>query len=83
MRDALSRIEVSQENLARYVAQVEFMINHRAVPVIDRIRVLVSREHGPLTPERIEAEWSRFAPEDPRPELGQPRTLGIEEPLYE
>ena len=83
MRHALSRIEISQENLARYVAQVEFMINHREVPVIERIRVLASREHGPLTPERIEAERSRFAPEAPRPALGQPQTLGMEEPLYE
>ena len=66
MRHALRRIEISQENLARYVAQAEFMFNQRYVPVLDRMRELVSREHGSLTPERITAERNRFAPRTPR-----------------
>lgn len=65
MRHALRRIEISQENLARYVAHVEFMINRREVPVLDRMRELASREHGSLTPDRITAERNRFAPRTP------------------
>ena len=65
MRQALHRIEISQENLARYAAHVEFMINRREVPVLDRMRELASREHGSLTPERIRAERHRFVPRPP------------------
>ena len=65
MRQALRRIEISQENLARYVAHVEFMINRREVPVLHRMRDLASREHGSLTPDRIMAERNRFAPRTP------------------
>ncbi len=66
MRHALCRIEISQENLARYVGQTEFMINWREVPVLDRMQELASREHGSLTHERIAAERHRFAPRTPR-----------------
>ncbi len=69
-RRALSRIEISQENLTRYAAQAEFMFNRRQVPVIERMGELASREHGSLTPERIAAEQSRFAP--PTPTMFQP-----------
>ena len=65
VRRALSHVEISQENLTRYVAQAEFMFNRREVPVIDRMGELASREHGVLTPERIAAEQSRFAPQTP------------------
>ena len=65
MRQALRRIEISQENLARYAAHVEFMINRREVSVLDRLRELVSREHGSLTSERIRAERDRFASRPP------------------
>ena len=65
MRHALRRIEVSQENLARYAAQTEFLLNWREAPVMDRMRELASREHGSLTPERVAAERSRFAPRTP------------------
>ena len=65
MRRALHRIEISQENLARYAAHVEFMINRREVPVPDRMRELVAREHGSLTPDRIRTERDRFAPKSP------------------
>ena len=69
MRRALRNVELSQENLARYAAHAQFMINSRHIPVIDRIRELVAREHGPLTNERIQAEQTRFAPRtsSPRP----------------
>ena len=69
-RRALGRIEISQENLTRYVAQVEFVFNRRQVPVIERMGELASREHGCLTPERIAAAQSRFAP--PTPSVFQP-----------
>ena len=65
MRQALRLIDLSQENLPRYVAQTEFMINWRYVPVLDRLRELTSREHGSLTPDRIAAERNRFAPRTP------------------
>ena len=65
MRHALGRVEVSQENLARYADQTEFLFNRRETPVIDLMRELASREHGSLTPERLAAERSRF---------GSPRT---------
>ena len=74
MRQAMRRIELSQENLTRYVAQAEFMLNRREVPVVDRMRELASREHGPLTPERITAERSRFALRTPRASPIPPRT---------
>ena len=51
MRQALRRIDISQENLTRYVAQAELILNRREVPVIDRMRELASREHGSLTPD--------------------------------
>ena len=59
------RTEISQENLARYAAHVEFMINRREIPVLDRMQELASREHGSLTPERITVERNRFAPRTP------------------
>ena len=65
MRQALRRIDISQENLTRYVAQAELILNRREVPVIDRMRELASREHGSLTPGRIRAERYRFAPRTP------------------
>ena len=66
MRQALRRIEISQENLTRYTTHVEYMINRREVPVLDRMQELASREHGSLTAERIRAERDRFAPRPPR-----------------
>ena len=65
IRQALRRIEISQDNLPRYVAHAEFILNRRYVPVLDRMRELTSREHGSLTLERITAERSRFAPRTP------------------
>ena len=61
-RRALSNVEYSQENLARYTDHVEFMFNHRLVPVAERMARLMSRENGPLTPGRIQAERHRFPP---------------------
>ena len=61
-RRALSDIEFSQENLARYTDHVEFMFNHRKVPVVARMEKLISREHGALTPGRIQTEQRRFPP---------------------
>ena len=78
MRQALHRIEISQENLARYAAHVEFMINRREVSVLDRLRELASREHGSLTPERIRAERHRFAPKSP-----SATPMPLPEPLQE
>ena len=78
MRQALHRIEISQENLARYAAHVEFMINRREVPVRDRLRELASREHGSLTPERIRAERDRFASKSP-----SATPMPLPEPLQE
>ena len=66
MRHALGRVEVSQENLARYAAQVEFLFNRRETPVIDLMRELASREHGSLTPERLAVGRYRFARDSKR-----------------
>ena len=61
-RRALSNVEYSQENLARYTDHIEFIFNHRLVSVVERMERLMSREHGPLTPGRIQAEQRRFPP---------------------
>ena len=61
-RRALSNVEYSQENLARYTSHVQFMFNHRLVPVAERMERLMSREKGPLTPGRIQAERRQFPP---------------------
>ena len=67
MRHALARVEVSQENLTRYAAQCEFLFNRRETPAGELMGELASREHGSLTPERLAAERSRFAPRTPSP----------------
>ena len=61
-RRALSSVEYSQENLARYTDHVEFMFNHRLVPVAERMERLMSRENGTLTPGRIQAARRQFPP---------------------
>ena len=60
MRHALGQVELSQQNLPRYVTQAEYLFNRRQIPVIDLMRELASREHGSLTPERLAVERSRF-----------------------
>ena len=61
IRHALSNVEISQENIARYAVHCEAMFNHRRLPVIERMEMVMARENGVLTEGRICRERKRFS----------------------